>query len=84
MPFLMGPAPSSDGPASFELTAPPGDLVAVLPLSKTQLALWFNYLKQPLSSHYLLTLKISLSVENLSVERLIQGKSKLPLCNLIW
>ncbi|KAH9429665.1 Hybrid PKS-NRPS synthetase tas1 [Pyricularia oryzae] len=72
LPFLTGPAPSHDTAAGFKPSPPTGNLVSVSPLSKAQMALWFDYLQHPTSTHYFLTLKVELDKQPLSLDKIIQ------------
>lgn len=73
LPFLTGPAPSPDTAAGFKPSPPTDNLVSVSPLSKAQMALWFDYLQHPTSTHYFLTLKVELDKQPLSLDKIIQG-----------
>ncbi|KAI1318605.1 non-ribosomal peptide synthetase [Xylariaceae sp. FL0255] len=72
MPFLTGPARVDDSGRGFNSSQPSDSVVSVVPLSKTQLALWLDYLRRPSASHYLLTLEVDLSSYEVSMERIMQ------------
>lgn len=77
MPFLTGPVASTQ--EQLRLSPPRGRLSAVVPLSKVQEVLWVDYLRQPWTTHYNLTLKIDLTRSKLTLEGIMNSKSaRLP------
>ncbi|KAM3512715.1 hypothetical protein MY11210_003668 [Beauveria gryllotalpidicola] len=75
MPFLTGPVASSQ--EQLRLSPPKGRLSAIIPLSKVQEVLWVDYLRQPWTTHYNLTLKVDLTSSKLSLESVMNSKAPL-------
>ncbi|KAF9071084.1 hypothetical protein BDP27DRAFT_552198 [Rhodocollybia butyracea] len=62
MPFLSGP-PAAKSEVPFKLAALPHDSTTLFPLTRTQEGVWIEYMMTPSSTHYNLTLKLSLPVQ---------------------
>ena len=79
MPFLTGPVQVAESPV--RLSAPGGDLVSLVPLSKVQEVLWLDYIRRPWATHYSLTLKVDFGAYDVSLEKIFNRKSRsLQIC----